>query len=167
MPPPRDQETTLTHRYNENDGVSTRMRDSELAFGIVICFCSTEFLHIYAILHMPRSTRRRHYMHQHLQPLSSSLLLRPSTCKRSPTFWSLCLRVRLRFCLRAARSVSPVPGLLGPLHQPTNPRRSPSSTRWTRRARGCSRLHWSRPPLIMPPRPHPLESALSHWWPTA
>ena len=39
-----------TNRYNENDGVSKRVH--ELAFGIVICFGSTEFLHISSTLYM-------------------------------------------------------------------------------------------------------------------
>ena len=60
--PPRIRETA--NRYNEKDGVSKRVH--ELAFGIVICFVAKSFTW------MPRCTRRRHCMHQHLQPLSSS-----------------------------------------------------------------------------------------------
>ena len=40
----------ITNRYNENDGVSKRVH--ELAFGIVICFGSAEFLHISTTLYL-------------------------------------------------------------------------------------------------------------------
>ena len=40
-------------RYNISDGLSTRVH--ELAFGIVICFGSAEFLYIYAILYIDAS----------------------------------------------------------------------------------------------------------------
>ena len=43
-----------TNRYNnENDGVNKRVH--ELSFGIVICFGSAAFLHIYATLYIEAS----------------------------------------------------------------------------------------------------------------
>ena len=54
----------ITNQYNENDGVSKRVH--ELAFVIVNCFGSAEFLHISTTLYIG------HHMHQHLPPLSSS-----------------------------------------------------------------------------------------------
>ena len=49
-------------------------RVHELAFGIVICFGSAEFLHICATLYIeavrPSSTRRRPYMPQHYAALA-------------------------------------------------------------------------------------------------
>ena len=48
--PPKFQRT---NRCNENDGVSKRVH--ELAFGIVICFGSAEFLHIFTIRYIDAS----------------------------------------------------------------------------------------------------------------
>ena len=57
----------------------------ELAFGIVICFGSSEFLHIYATLHIDASLHSlADYMHQHLPPLSS-LLFAPVDLQAFPT----------------------------------------------------------------------------------
>ena len=73
-------------------------------------FTSTRFF-----TSIPHSTRRRHYMHQHLQDSNRfpRLLLSPSTCRRSrplnpssPNFWSVCLYLRVPLCLRAASSVT-------------------------------------------------------------
>ena len=59
-----------TNRYYENDGVSKRVH--ELAFGIVILVAQSFFTSTQFVTPMPRSTRIRHQMHQHLLPLSLS-----------------------------------------------------------------------------------------------
>ena len=57
-----------TNRYNERASVCTSWRSaSSSALVAQSFFTSTRFVTL-----MPRSTRRRHHMHQHLQPLSSS-----------------------------------------------------------------------------------------------
>ena len=49
-------------------------RVHELAFGIIICFGSAEFLHIYATLYIDASLHSPTTLHEHLQPLSSDLV---------------------------------------------------------------------------------------------
>ena len=61
---PQDQETT--NLYNENDSVSTLVH--ELAFDIVICFGSTKFRYIYAILYIDTSLHSPTTQHASASP---------------------------------------------------------------------------------------------------